>query len=65
MTIGELIKILQKEVLDEEVIFLSEDGESFVMSAKPPRHAGPQLVRNKDGTSSKKSFVIIWIEHQL
>lgn len=63
MTVAELIKRLQKERQDEEVVMVL-DGESryLVIDPRPFLHAGPTHFMGKGGTPYKKSVVIIRVD---
>ena len=37
MNVKRLIEFLQKEIDDEEVLFLAEDGKKYRLQSKPPR----------------------------
>jgi hypothetical protein len=62
MTVQKLIEFLQKEIHDEEVIFLLPDGTEMILSPKPPRHGGPKRFVNEEGNDIRKSTVLIWLD---
>ena len=65
MNVKRLIEFLQKEIDDEEVLFLAEDGKKYRLQSKPPRHAGPAPFTDENGKPYKKSVVLVWIkEHK-
>ena len=50
MNVKRLIEFLQKEIDDEEVLFLAEDGKKYRLQSKPPRHAGPAPFTDENGS---------------
>ena len=63
MRVDEIIRRLQKENPDEEVVMVLEDEPRYlVIDPRPFLHAGPTHFMGKGGTPYKKSVVILRVD---